>query len=137
MELIDLCSKSAKLGDMSKNPYPYYEQDPPGANVRMFREAREWTQVELAKRAILPNGKPISSFGISRIENNQAFTKASLEAIARALGRPLTDLLTPLHLLMAQEIKRISAAPGGVREPMRKVISLIAENQQEKSSPED
>jgi Uma2 family endonuclease/transcriptional regulator with XRE-family HTH domain len=81
------------------NPYPYNEMNPPGANVRFFREARGWTQQQLCARTKMPNGKPLSGPGLSRIESNESFTRASLDAIATVLERPLIDLLTPLHLL--------------------------------------
>lgn len=127
MRIIDRWNKGAKNEDMStRNPYPYYEQNPPGANVRAFREERGWTQAQLCRLVILPNGNPLTVSGLSRIESNTAFTKSSLDAIARAFGRPLTDLLTPLHLLnLPPEIQRFGQIDAAAREPIRK-LALFA-----------
>lgn len=117
---------------MTGNPYKdrYDQIDPPGANVRFFREQRDWSQVQLCHRVIMPNGKPLTPAGLSRIENNKAFTRAVLVAIANALERPLQDLLTPLKLLAVErDIRALSDLPAEAQGPIRQMIvySLEAE----------
>lgn len=59
-----------------------------GALVREKRESAGWTAEELAERAGLSNKSRVL-----KIEHGQAVTLKNLEALARALGIPVKDLL--------------------------------------------
>lgn len=57
-----------------------------GRNVRIYREARGWTQDALARRATTCKGT------VWRIENGRAANANTLRRIARALGVKLRAL---------------------------------------------
>jgi transcriptional regulator with XRE-family HTH domain len=90
---------------------------------------------QLCNRVKMPNGKNLTVPGLSRIENNKSFTRAALEAIANALDRPLTDLLTPLHLLaLPPDVRQLASLPKGVREPIETMIRYAVDAEAKKTA---
>ena len=67
-----------------------------GEKIRALRQDRGWTQGQLLVQArrYIPKGKKLARETMSRIENGQPRVDLwILEAIARALAVPVSDLL--------------------------------------------
>ncbi len=92
--------------------YPYKITEPPGANVYRLRNDKQWSQRELADRC------QCDWTSISRLENNQSWSRDLLERIAKTFGINVSDLFTPPELAQIYTLS----------EPRRNaILSMLAD----------
>jgi len=77
-----------------KSVYPYTVKEPPGHNVHMLRNSREWSQRELGDRC----SPPLDHTTIRRLERNLGFTQDTLSRVSKALGVQDYELWLPAEL---------------------------------------
>jgi transcriptional regulator with XRE-family HTH domain len=113
MEAIDCAMQVGEpVGMKRPSVYPYKITEPPGATVYRLRAEKEWSQRELADRC------QCDWTSISRLENNQSWSRDLLERVAKAFRISVVDLFAPPELAQIYILS----------EPRRKaVLSMLSD----------
>lgn len=104
-----------------------------GRRVRELRQARGWSQTDLATH-LRPYGFDLTQSTVAKLEAGARPTRLDeLDALAAVLGVPLADLIrdpdqygTRDEEVLQREVYRIEASIEGVRETIRAVDLRIA-----------
>ncbi len=101
-------------GEMKKDsPYSFTNREAPGATIHALRNAKGWSQRDLAERAGLDHTR------ISGIERGVGgYTSDALAKIAKALG------VTVPHLFIPPELARINELSQEVRGRIQAYITV-------------
>lgn len=100
-------------GMKKDSPYAYTHKEPPGSTIHALRNAKGWSQRDLAERAGLDHTR------ISGIERGiGGYTSDALTKIATALGVSVPDLFLP------PELARLNRLPREVRDRIKAYIDV-------------
>ena len=100
-----------------KSSYPRVSQGNPGDNVFSLREAKGWSQRELAINC------SVDHTTIRRLENNLGYTQNTLQKAATALGVKVDELF------YSSDIKDIMALKKSKRKEIMSIVrSLLPTN---------
>ncbi|WP_275559618.1 helix-turn-helix domain-containing protein [Streptomyces sp. 5-6(2022)] len=100
-----------------------------GALVRKAREARQWTQADLAAKLSAAMGKEVPTLAITRTEAaKRPVPLAEVAALAQVLNLELDPLLNPAPVRLSRDelVQRAEEVRGEVDELHRSEVQLMA-----------